>query len=187
MKSIALFLLSALAAHTDAAVPSFVSRAEIGVLGSERVPVDTLGSFAVAVPRRAAFRNTVPNVVGLGTEPQMIRAYTGRVVATMQNLPALGNRPECQLPRDSVRQSRLAPLVAPILESAVAGYRMRFRNPRPAAIRFVNESPETLRLGSANIGAGHRTKATATPFTDQYQIGPQLRTDVLGYYAPRVA
>lgn len=120
-----------------------------------------LRQFCVA---RAVAAGTTPlrvpisRVVLRGAKEEMIWPDAGRVVATMTNLYAIGDRAVGQFPGDAVSQVVLAPFV----EGAVST-RRSIASPFPTAIAFLDIRPELI-TNAATRRDAHACRRAETPF-----------------------
>ena len=111
-----------------------------------------------AMPMMPAFRVAVSSVGGIGSEKQMVRAYTRGRVAMVADVQAARNRPVLKLIGNSVGQCSYPVAI----EHAISGAVLR-RSPQPAAIGFIDLRPEPLRQeklwhGSRGVRAGATTE-----------------------------
>lgn len=90
--------------------------------------------------RLAPFTNFVGDVVCIGPQKQVIRTNTRRVIAAVEDVHPVSDRPEVQLPRETVGHIGLSAL--PARQLAVTSGRAR-AFPDPAVFRLVYERPET--------------------------------------------
>lgn len=89
-----------------------------------------------------AFADHVVVIIGIGSKEQMLRSYTGRVIALVQHLYSFWDRTAMDFPRETMGSSGAMVVIIP--DSAVSVF-IGVSCPRPALPGFVDLIPEPFK------------------------------------------
>lgn len=140
------------------------------------LPNLSVGQYRVALSHVASLVDHVPHVVLLGAQEQMIRIYTRRIIATVQNAKSVGDWAIGHMPRQAMRQN----VLAAFLDCSVsvictgghpdpAGVGLAYALPKP---NFQRHDPFSNYASPSRAGAATETRG---PF-DGYIASKRLAT-----------
>lgn len=136
--------------------------------------------YSVALPKSlAAFRDHVMSIVCIRAKKQMIRSYTGRVVATMADDHAVGNWAVGKFPSNAMSVHR-----ALVESNAPVPFVIAATLPLPAAIPLLRLRPESRGESFRRRGIAHtlrhpraaRPRAEAVTARARYARGELVAT-----------